>query len=36
MLNGLLLLVNAFWFGEKLITRTGLLEIFRKKEDSGG
>jgi chromosome condensin MukBEF MukE localization factor len=36
MLNTLLLLVNAFWFGEKLITRTGFLEIFRKKEDSGG
>ena len=32
MLNTLLLLVNAFWFGEKLITRTGFLDLFKKRD----
>lgn len=32
MLNSLLILVNGFWFGEKLLTRTGLLDLFKKKD----
>ncbi|GAB6075282.1 hypothetical protein JCM12825_01600 [Desulfurobacterium crinifex] len=32
MLHNILLLVLGFWFGEKLITRTGLLDLFKKKE----
>ena len=32
MLHGILFLVLGFWFGEKLITRTGLLDLFKKKD----
>ncbi|WP_457755169.1 3TM-type holin [Thermovibrio ammonificans] len=32
MLHGILLLVLGFWFGERLVTRTGLLDLFKKRE----
>ncbi|WP_456463508.1 3TM-type holin [Persephonella sp.] len=31
MLHGILFLVLGFWFGEKLLSRTGLIDVFKEK-----
>ena len=31
MLHGILFLVLGFWFGEKLLSRTGLVDVFKER-----